>query len=82
LPAVAADLGGLTLRGMARRRATNDLFAIFPDLPGVRHRTAQEQIEELHRQVRMTRQRVGENILRQKAATERVRAAIMRRRRS
>jgi hypothetical protein len=65
---------------MARRRATNDLFAIFPDLPGIRQRTAQEQIEEVHRQVRRTRERAGENILRQKAATERVRAAIMRRR--
>jgi hypothetical protein len=66
---------------MARRRSSNDLFKIFPDLPGVRHRTAQEQIDMLHRQVAATRQRAGENILRQKAATERVRAAIARRRR-
>jgi hypothetical protein len=66
---------------MARRRSSNDLFKIFPDLPGVRHRTAQEQIDMLHRHVAATRQRAGENILRQKAATERVRAAIARRRR-
>jgi hypothetical protein len=66
---------------MDKRRATNDLFAIFPDLPWIRHRTAQEQIEEVHRLVQKTRQRAGENILRQKAATERVRAAIVRRRR-
>jgi hypothetical protein len=67
---------------MAKRRSSNDLFKIFPDLPGVRHRTAQEQIDTVHRQVAATRQRAGENILRQKAATERVRAAIARRRRS
>ena len=65
---------------MRVRRATNDLFAIFPDLPGMRHRSAQEQIADVHRQVQKTRQRASENILRQKAATERVRAAIMRRR--
>jgi hypothetical protein len=67
---------------MAKRRSSNDLFKIFPDLPGVRHRTAQEQIDTVHRQVAATRKRAGENILRQKAATERVRAAIARRRRS
>ena len=65
---------------MAKRRSTNDLFKIFPDLPGVRPRTAQEQIEVVHRQVAATRQRAGANILRQKAATERVRATIARRR--
>jgi hypothetical protein len=67
---------------MAKRRSTNDLFEIFPDLPGIRHRTAQEQVEEVHRQVQAMRQRAGANILRQKAATERVRAAISKRRRT
>jgi hypothetical protein len=66
---------------MAKRRSTNDLFKIFPDLPGVRRRTPQEQIEIIHRQVEATRQRAGANILRQKAATERVRATIAARRR-
>jgi hypothetical protein len=72
--------GRVTLLDMARRRSSNDLFKIFPDLPGVRHRTAQEQTDVVHRQVAASRQRAGENILRQKAATERVLAAIARRR--
>jgi hypothetical protein len=68
---------------MAERPSTNDLFAIFPDLPGLRPRSAQEQIERVHRQVQQTRLRAGENIERQRAATERVRAALsLRRRRS
>jgi hypothetical protein len=59
----------------------DDLFAIFPDLPGVRSRTAAEQIEKLHRHVQETRARAEENILRQRAASARVRAAITSRRR-
>ena len=63
------------------RRSTNDLFEIFPDLPGVRLRTAAEQVAQVQRQVQETRERATASILRQRAATERVRAAIQRRRR-
>jgi hypothetical protein len=59
----------------------DDLFQIFPDLPGLRKRTPAEQVERVHRQVQETRERANENILRQQAATERVRAAIAGRRR-
>ena len=59
---------------------SNDLFEIFPDLPGVRLRTAAEQVAQVQRQVQETRERARASILRQRAATERVRAAISRRR--
>jgi hypothetical protein len=69
-----------TLMRMAKPRH-DDLFELFPDLPSVRKRTKAEQIERVHRQVQETRERAGQNILRQRAAAERVRAAIVRRRR-
>lgn len=69
-----------TLMRMARPRR-DDLFEMFPDLPGLRKRTASEQVERVHRQVQDTRERAGQNILRQQAASERVRAAIAGRRR-
>jgi hypothetical protein len=62
------------------RRHSNDLFEIFPDLPGVRLRTATEQVEKVHRQVEETRMRAGVNIARQRAASARVRAALAGRR--
>ena len=65
---------------MAKRRSTNDLFELFPDLPSMRHRTATEQMDQVQRQVEATRVRAGENIKRQRAATERVRAALAGRR--
>jgi hypothetical protein len=61
--------------------STNDLFKIFPDLPGVRLRTAEEQVAQVRRQAHATRQRWSAHILRQRAATERVRTAILRGRR-
>ena len=69
-----------TLMRMAKPRR-DDLFAIFPDLPGLRKRSPAEQVERVHRQVQDTRERAGQNILRQQAASERVRAAIAGRRR-
>jgi hypothetical protein len=63
-----------------RRPSTNDLFEIFPDLPGVRLRTAEEQLAQVQRRVQVTRERASVSILRQRAATERVRAAILWRR--
>jgi hypothetical protein len=70
-----------TLMRMPKQPRRDDLFQIFPDLPGLRHRTAAEQMEKVHRQVQETRERAGQNILRQQAASERVRAAIAGRRR-
>src|SRR3989442_388473 len=43
-------------RGMP---STDDLFEIFPDLPGVRLRTADEQLAQVQRQVQATRERAS-----------------------
>ncbi len=59
-----------------RRHSTNDLFEIFPDLPWARHRTAAEKKKTIERQVEAVRERARANILRQRGATERVRAAF------
>ena len=69
-----------TLMRMPQPRR-DDLFTIFPDLPGLRKRSAVEQVERVHRQAQDTRERASENILRQQVASERVRAAIAGRRR-
>jgi len=53
----------------------DDLFAIFPDLPGMRHSSPEEQVTQAGRPVESIRPRARENILRQQAAAERVRAA-------
>ena len=71
-----------TLMVMAKPPRVDDLFEIFPDLPGLRKRSAAEHMERVHRQVDETRKRAGQNILRQRAASARVRAAISGRRRS
>ena len=70
-----------TLMRMAQPPRHDDLFQVFPDLPGLRKRTPAEQVERVHRRVQDTRERAGENILRQQAAAARVRAAILGRRR-
>ncbi len=70
-----------TLMRMAKLGRRDDLFQMFPDLPGMRPRAAAEQIERVHRRVHDTRGRAEQNILRQKAASERVRAALSTRRR-
>jgi len=70
-----------TLMLMAKPRRRDDLFEIFPDLPGLRKRTPAEQVESLHRHADESRARAEQNILRQRAATERVRAAVIGRRR-
>lgn len=67
--------GGYTNR-VAKTRPSDDLFTIFPDLPGVTPRSPEGQIDKVHRQVEETRRRARENILRQQAASARVRAAI------
>ncbi len=70
-----------TLLQMAKAPRRDDLFGMFPDLPGLRKRTPTERLAHIHRRVEDTRERAGQNILRQKAATERVRAAVAARRR-
>jgi hypothetical protein len=75
---------GVTLTDMVRAPRPpqhDDLFVIFPDLPGIRLRTAAEQVERLQLGVEEMRQRAHANIARQRAATERVRAALNARRR-
>jgi hypothetical protein len=69
------------LMRMTKPPRRDDLFQIFPDLPGVRLRTPAEQVERVHRSVQDTRERAGRNIERQRAATERVRATLAGRRR-
>ena len=64
---------------MRRMPSTNDLFEIFPDLPGVRFRKVVEQLARAQQQVQAARERAHANTLRQRAMTERVRAATLRR---
>jgi hypothetical protein len=61
---------------MRRRPHGNDLFAIFPDLPRMRHRSPDGQVAKVRRQVDETRERARRNIARQQQAAARVRAAI------
>jgi hypothetical protein len=64
---------------MPKSPARDDLFAIFPELPWQRHRPTIQRIDQVEREVRHTHAR-NENIRRQQAATERVRAAMAARR--
>ncbi|HKB10823.1 MAG TPA: hypothetical protein VKD69_09215 [Vicinamibacterales bacterium] len=66
---------------MPDRPLSNDLFELFPDLPWVRQRSAEEQVAQVRRQVAETRARAGRNIERQRLAAARVRAALSARRR-
>jgi hypothetical protein len=66
---------------MAKRPHTDDLFALFPDLPWSRGRTTEVQLAQVKKQVDETRARARVNIRRQKAATERIRATLVARRR-
>jgi hypothetical protein len=70
-----------TLMRMAKQPRRDDLFQMFPDLPSVPSRPAAEQVELVHRKIEETRARASQNILRQREASERVRAAIAGRRR-
>jgi hypothetical protein len=74
--------GGDTLVEMPPRVPhSNDLFEIFPDLPGHRLRTAEEQVRRVHQQVEEFRERAKINIDRQKASAARVRAQVASRKR-
>jgi hypothetical protein len=70
-----------TLMRMAKPPRRDDLFEIFPDLPGLQKRTKAEQVARVHRQVQDMRERAQENIQRQQAAVDRVRATNTGRRR-
>jgi hypothetical protein len=59
-----------------KKHLGGDLFEIFPDLPWNRHRNTAEQVEKVRRKVRLMQARAAENIRRQRAATERMRAAV------
>ena len=75
--------GGDTLMEMPPPRVphSNDLFEIFPDLPGHRLRTAEEQVRRVHQQVADFRERAKISIDRQKASAARVRAQVASRKR-
>jgi hypothetical protein len=66
---------------MAKTPRRDDLFQIFPDLPGVRPRSTAEQVERLRRKAEVTRERARQSINRQRAAADQVRTAISARRR-
>jgi hypothetical protein len=66
---------------MPRRPHSDDLFEIFPDLPHMRHRTPEEQVAQVRRQVNATRERARRNIARQRESTARFRDAMSARRR-
>ena len=59
-----------------KKHTGGDLFEIFPDLPWHRRRNTAEQVERVRRKVRLTQARANDNIRRQRAATERMRAAV------
>lgn len=54
----------------------DDLFELFPDLPGLRLRSRAEQVARMQRRLLDTRSRAASNIERQQAASARVRAAV------
>jgi hypothetical protein len=57
----------------------NDLFEIFPDLPGLRTRSRDEQVARMRRLLLDTRDRAAVNIRRQRMASAQVRAAVLAR---
>jgi hypothetical protein len=66
---------------MAKAPGRDDLFQIFPDLPGLRPRSTAEQVERLRQKAQDTRERARENINRQRVAADQIRTAISARRR-
>jgi len=59
----------------------DDLFALFPDLPGIQYRAPEERIRKIHEQVQATRARARVNIERQRTTTVRMQAQIAERKR-
>jgi hypothetical protein len=73
--------GGDTLVDVPRRPHSNDLFAIFPDLPWQRPRTVQDPTERVQQQAEAFRARARASIERQRASAERMRARVANRKR-
>ena len=73
--------GGATLVEMPTRRHSNDLFELFPDLPGHPPRAAEDQLRRVHQQVEEFRERARVNIDRQRASAARMRARVANRKR-
>jgi hypothetical protein len=59
----------------------DDLFALFPDLPGIQYRSPEQQIRKIHDQVQATRARAHANIERQKVNAARMQAQVAERKR-
>lgn len=59
----------------------DDLFVLFPDLPGIQYRAPEDRIRKIREQVQATRARARVNIDRQKATTARIQAHIADRKR-
>jgi hypothetical protein len=73
--------GGVTLVEMAPRRHNNDLFELFPELPGQRPRSAEDQVRRIRQQVEEFRERARINIARQQASAAQMRARVASRKR-
>jgi hypothetical protein len=66
---------------MRQRPHTNDLFALFPDLPWTRMRTKEAQLAAVRTNVERTRARAYVNIHRQRSRAEAARVVVSARRR-
>lgn len=64
------------MKPMPKPVHTNDLFALFPDLPWTRLRTIDEQLAAVKKSVAETRRRATANIQRQREEAERVRVRL------
>jgi hypothetical protein len=71
--------GGDTLVDVSQRPHRNNLFEIFPDLPWLRPRAANDRVQLVHQQVEAFRERAKANIERQRASAARMRARITNR---
>jgi hypothetical protein len=73
--------GGDTLVDVPPRPHNNNLFEIFPDLPWMRPRSANDQVQRVQQQAEAFRERAKANIDRQRAAAARMRARVADRKR-
>jgi hypothetical protein len=64
------------MSAMPRRPHTNDLFALFPDLPWTRFRTTEEQVAAVRTSVAAMQRRAAANIRRQREEAERIRLRL------
>jgi hypothetical protein len=73
--------GGDTLLDVPPRPHSNNLFEIFPDLPWLRPRSANDQLQRVHQQAEAFRERAKANIDRQRVSAARMRARVADRKR-